>query len=1525
MLDLEKDPTPGDPDRVRSLARQLHDFADDVQDALRLVKGMAEEDAVLTMVGKTADVFRDEFSGVPKNLKKLKKSYDLAGDALAAYWPKLERAQALADKALVKGREAQADLASAKSRLSTADSWVTRATKEADKYKDDPGSAGKDVPKPDESKVRAATRDATNAKSAQTSAQSDVTSAQSALDAAKKMAADARQMREDAAREAKNKLEEASDAGIQNRAWYEEVGDWVSDNWDTIVTVCKVVVAVVGIIAMIIGGPILGAIVLIAALVVLADTLNKYRKGQASLWDVAFAALDCIPGMKGLTTLGGLAKGLKSAGTMGLKGMAKSLGGLAKNAKTAIADGAKGAYNRLSSKIKGCGDPVDPATGQMFLDDQDITLPGTLPLTFTRRSASGYRCGWWFGPSWSSTIDQRLEIDESNVVFVTEDGMLLAYPRPEGADLPVMPEAGPRWPLVRLDDNSYRISNPITGHSHQFAAPSEGLALLERITDRNGNTITFDYDENGTPLAIRHSGGYQLALAVNEGRVTTLSVTGAGEDNSDLAVRRYGYTDGNLTSVTNSSGLATEFTYDERLRITSWTDTNRCRYKYAYDAEDRCIAQGGEAGHMVNSFEYDVLDPAWPECRVTEITTAEEHTSRFVVNDNCQVIAEIDPLGGTVHTSYDAHHHLISSTDQLGYTTSAANNELGQPTEVTRPDGTVVHFTYSDLNLITAIDLPDGTTWRYAYDERGNCTAATDPVGRTAHSAYSAAGHATAVSDALGHTTEVRCNPAGLPMSVTDPTGAETAWQRDAFGRPVAVTDPLGHTTHFAWSPEGRLVGRTTPDGATEAWSYDGEGNCTSHTDQLGQVSRFEYTHFDLLAARSSPDGARSEFAYDASLRLTSVTNPQGLTWSYEFDSAGRLISETDFDNRTLIYTHDAVGRITSRTNAIGETITFERDAFGQIIRKNAAGSVTAFAYNLHGSLTRAAESDYELVLRYDDLGRLCSETANGRTVTYAYDAVGRRIRRITPSGATSTWIYDPAGNRTQLNASGRTVDFIRDSIGREIARSMGTNVTLAQAFDELGRLTDQSVTVAEAHPVQQRAYTYRADGNLVQLSDQQLGTRRFDLDPAGRITAVHAQNWTESYAYDAVGNQTQATWPHNHADHEATGPRAYTGTRITQAGRVRYEHDELGRITLRQKTRLSRKPDTWRYTWDAEDRLTSVVTPDGTLWRYTYDPLGRRTAKLRIAADGETVVERTEFSWDGTNLCEQTTTSEELANAVTLTWDHQGQRPIAQTERIAAGEAPQDEIDSRFFAIVTDLVGTPTELIDESGDIAWRTRTSLWGITSWASSSTAYTPLRFPGQYFDPETGLHYNFFRHYDPETARYVSLDPLGLTPGPNPLGYVNNPFVWIDPLGLSPCSPGTRDDALLALNRAEELQSLRNDYWMADVRGTTAVIGVFNSETRQFTRRIGINGDGPMPSGWQLGEGEEFVRAPGHAEEGILNSLGPNEHAVYGAASRNFCNDICLPQINVRGIEIGGQGVRGHMPQNSPYTLFWTRGD
>lgn len=182
------------------------------------------------------------------------------------------------------------------------------------------------------------------------------------------------------------------------------------------------------------------------------------------------------------------------------------------------------------------------------------------------------------------------------------------------------------------------------------------------------------------------------------------------------------------------------------------------------------------------------------------------------------------------------------------------------------------------------------------------------------------------------------------------------------------------------------------------------------------------------------------------------------------------------------------------------------------------------------------------------------------------------------------------------------------------------------------------------------------------------------------------------------------------------------------------------------------------------------------------------------------------DFTWDGTTLCEQTThTPGTDQSAITLTWDHQGLRPLTQTERKTAGDASQDEIDQRFYAIITDLVGAPTELVDEHGDIAWRTRRTLWGTTTWNRTATAHIPLRFPGQYHDPETGLHYNFYRHYDPETARYVAPDPLGLEPADNPSAYVHNPLTWTDPLGLTPCRElGLRQEAVDAIRKLENIK-------------------------------------------------------------------------------------------------------------------------
>lgn len=1026
-------------------------------------------------------------------------------------------------------------------------------------------------------------------------------------------------------------------------------------------------------------------------------------------------------------------------------------------------------------------DPVDLATGRMFLPQTDVTLAGALPMTFQRRVKSGYQCGRWFGTSWSSTVDQRLEIGAEGVIFVDEHGRLLEYPHP-APGVPTFPARGPRWQLDTALDGGYTITDASAGYVRHFAPyTTSATALLEQITDRRGHYITFEYEADGTPTVITHSCGYRLRITTDRGRITALHL--ACESGEETELVRYGYTNSNLTEVYNSSGQPLRFTYDERGRVTSWMDRNDCSYTYIYDNQDRCIHESGIKGHMRCSLEYGAPDPDTGES-ITKVTNSLGKTTTYTFSSRGQLIRETSPLGSTTQSVWDRYDRPVSRTDSLGRTTEFCHDTDGRLTEITRPDGQKLTASYNPLGLPETITGPGGSIWHQTYDEKGNRTSVTDPSGAETRYTYDEHGHPASVTDALGNTTHIKCDRAGLPIEITNPLGGITTYRRDAFSRITAIVDPIGSTTRLSWTIEGQLARRVAADGFEQSWTYDGEGNCITYTNPLGHMMRYEYTDFDLLAAQVSPSGVRQEFSYDTQLQLREVNNATGLKWNYDYDADGHLISETDFDGRTLTYKYDCAGQLTARTNALHQRITYDHDALGRVVTKNADGQVTTYAYDAAGRLLEASTPDATLIYGRDRLGRIKSESTNGRTLTFSYDSIGRRVHRTTPNGATSSWHYDSAGRRSSINISGKVFDLTHDAAGREVVRRFGDNITLTHSWDVVGRLTGQCLTTDADRPLIQRTYDYRGDGYLSSITDADSGTRTFVLDPAGRVTTVNAPDWTEHYAYDGAGNQTQASWPDSHPGTEAHGRRTYVGTRLVQAGKIRYEYDAQGRVVLRQKARLSRKPDTWHYEWDAEDRLTAVTTPDGTRWRYFYDAFGRRMSKQRLTSSGE-VAEQTDFTWHGSTLIEQTSTSVDLPNPIALTWDHDDLRPISQTERILAADGSQQVIDRRFFAIITDIVGTPSELIDESGAKAWYTRATLWGTTAWSADSTTYTPLRFPGQHFDPETGLHYNFRRYYDPETARYTSPDPLGLTPAPNPVTYVHNPHRWVDPRGLAPC--------------------------------------------------------------------------------------------------------------------------------------------
>ncbi|MFE7622842.1 putative T7SS-secreted protein [Streptomyces sp. NPDC057509] len=1378
----------GSPSEIRSTATHLKNL----QSSLDKVGGGLKGLDAAELKGKTADAFRESVSVEPPQWFKAADAFEKAAGALESFAGTVEWAQGQAQLAI--------------------DKWKagTKASEEAmDAHKEKCDTFNKAV-----DKYNALPADKRDPSTLPPRPGEFTDPGKSHMEEAQQLLAEARTQRNAAAETARTAVAAARDAAPKKPKYADQVADGLAEtqimNTHFVGGVAKGTAGLLNFVRTVnpmdpynVTHPAEYGLALnntAAGLVQVANDPWGAGKQMVTefMKDPAEGLGRLVPDLVLTAATGGGGAAVKGART------AKELADLAQDANKArrlIDDAPEGTHNRTDGQRTTTNtDPVDLASGRMFLPQTDVVLPGVLPLAFTRRVESGYTAGRFFGPSWSSTVDEHLEIDANGVIHVTDDGRLITYPHPVPG-LATHPETGTsRNVLTRDETGDYTITDPDTGLTRHFDAPhgtdpgEDGTAWLSEISDRNNNTITFDRTDDGTPLALVHSADYHLKLTTTDGLVTALALltpTANGDPTdppspvSALPVRTYGYTDGNLTTVTKPSGATLTLQYDDRRQITAWTDSNNRRYDYVYDEKNRVVAEGGGAGHLQVTLDHGEPDPATGH-RTTSLTTAQGQTTRHLIDGRSRVLATTDPLGNTMRFTYDQDGNQLTRTDPLGRTTVFTHDVHGRLSNIVRPDGTEIRREYDARGLLSTYILADGTRWHQTFDDRGNRTALTGPSGLMTRYSYDARGRCVSVTDAAGGTTEVLCDPAGLPLRLTDPLGATTSFQLDAFGRPVRSSDPLGAITEFKWSDDGELAARTGPGGATETWTYDGEGNRLTHTDAAGGTTRFEYTHFDLLSARTDPTGARHEFVHNAELRLTQVTNPQGLTWSYTYDAAGRLVSETDFDRRTLTYDADPAGQVVGRTNLLGERIDYAHDLLGRVVRKEVAGETTTYGYDSAGRMVKAAGPEGQLIYGYDRAGRVKTEMVDGRVMTYAYDAAGRRTRRVTPTGRSTTYGYDAAGHLTHLTAGAHHVSFTHDAAGREQQRVFGDALTLTSSFDQAGRLSAEQFSHGD-RTLRRRTYTYRADGHLTDLDDTLRGPCHFDLDGAGRVTSVSAAGWKETYAYDAAGNQAAASWPASHAGPEAVGPRSYDGTAITRAGRVRYEHDALGRIVLRQKVRLSRKPDTWHYTWDAEDRLIGVATPDGTRWRYSYDPLGRRTLKQRLAEDGRTVLEETRFIWDGNTLCEQTTTSRVVPHTVALTWDHRGVRPLAQSERILTPASSDAAIDERFFAIATDLIGAPTELIDESGGLAWSTRATLWGTTTWSRSSTAYTPLRFPGQYHDPETGLHYNVSRHYDPETARYLSPDPLGLAPAPNAVAYVANPHRWSDPLGLAPYEP------------------------------------------------------------------------------------------------------------------------------------------
>lgn len=1038
-------------------------------------------------------------------------------------------------------------------------------------------------------------------------------------------------------------------------------------------------------------------------------------------------------------------------------------------------------------------DPIATATGEFLLPADDLTLPGVLPLILARRHRSNYRFGRWFGATWWSTFDIRLVVDDDGVVVFAEDGMLLRFDHPE-VDVPTPCVSGQRRTLVRTDRGGYRMDAINTGISWHFApeTPLAGIdaalgnLAISATTDRHGNRIRFRWDDNGTPTAVEHSGGYRILVDTNADRIVSYAVIGA---DSVTTVREFDYTADMLTAVTNGLRGVTRFEYDDAGRIIRWVDDNGTWLINTYDTDGRVIAQRGIDGIRNADLAYAERPDATGSVTVITNSLGARRVEGFDVDHRPRTV--VDEVGGLTVTDFNIDRKPVRVTAADGSVTEYRYTPTGDVAAIRRPDGEMIRVSYAGPGQPSTIEQPGGARTQQTWDEHGNLVAATDPDGVRTEYTYSSSGAVIAIA-AGGGVTRVEADGAGLPVRVVDPHGAVTLIDRDTFGRPVRIVDPMGAVTAFRWTADGQPTGITFPDGTIEERAYDGEGNLLSHTNRAGFTTSYTYGPFDALASRTLPDGTVTRYTRDSELRLTEVTNPLGDTWAYAYDVAGRLIEQTDYNGARTRYRRDIVGRVSAVETATGALRTNAFDILGRLESVTTSGGAgRRFEYDLAGHIVGAETVGVDgRVWRIDsersDAGRLLREVSPTGTVDHRYDVHGRRVERHSSGGVTG-WEWDSTGRPVAMRVDDHLVDLRHDAAGRSTGFRVGA-VAVDRNFDVAGRLIEQ---ITQAHPtpllnlggpppeasvLRADRYGYRADGiptEHVATTGAGVDHLGYDLDAIGRVLAVDgADGPVERFAYDGLGNITTGgpagTDPNTH-------DREIHGTLLRRRGRTRYRYDAAGRLVSTVTTRISRQAATTTFTYDDFNQLVGVTTRDGERWRYTYDALGRRVEKVRKDNDSEP----TRFVWDGTYVVE------EHGPEHALRWTYQpgSHTPLTQI-RTTHSDLDQKEVDRQFHAIVADLVGTPSCLVEpDGGEPVGTATTTLWGTTTWTGEST---PLRFPGQYHDNETGLHYNLLRTYDPNTGRYLTPDPLGLAPAPNPNTYVNNPTAWFDPLGLAPCS-------------------------------------------------------------------------------------------------------------------------------------------
>lgn len=913
---------------------------------------------------------------------------------------------------------------------------------------------------------------------------------------------------------------------------------------------------------------------------------------------------------------------------------------------------------------------------------------------------------------------------------------------------------------------------------------------------------TFSYDSNGY-IASVSDWNTNLTRFLNDARGLPLVMTEAAGG----ALER---------SITN--------TWHDRFHLPLRIDRIGRRTDFSYDTNGNLLAR-----------------------RETDTTTGQTRTWMNSYDQFGRILARHEPrtdVNATTYFGYDNMGYLNAVTNPMGHIVGMINDERGLPLVTTDANGVTNLFTYDARGRMLTKTVSDGSTQavtRSTYDAVGQLTALTLPDGTFTGYEYNDAHMLIAVTNNLGESIRYLRDSAGNITNETfrNASGAivrVTTREFDALSRLRTRIGGATQTNRFAYDPNGNQTSAVNGLGHSSTNRFDSFNRLISSTDALTNTTRYQYGVEDDLQSVTDPRLLVTRYMRDGFLRLKQEVSPDRGTNFYTSDEAGNQTGQVDGRGVATVRTFDALNRAAGETfpdNPI-ENISYRYDE-------------TAGGNKGIGRLTGYSDETGETRLAYDVRGNLVRETREIGGATYAteynYDLADRLLAVTYPSGDVVSYRRDDIG-RIESVLYWRYNTFVTQTLATGIAYLPFGGISSLVYGNGLRRTNIHDldyrptgiVTASGSVNVQNLTLDYDAANNIRSIRDNlaEANSQAFSYDETDRLTEAAGNYGVPSYTYNGVGNRlTRRSGGVTEAyEYSPTANRL----EATVKGATRHNLAYTGSGNV---SRDSAKDLDFHY--GSRNRLNSLTRDTNLVARYKYSAFGQRLVKT--TANGTT-----HFHYDLENhlIAESSSDGTTIREYVWL-----GDVPLAQVESSGVAyyihpdhlNTPRlmtDAAQTLVWRSEEDPFGQPIFLamadagfdvsggfhlsIGEARDGRYVTENSATLDDDWTPVATNDAPftftdadalshsrrfyrvvfyprfqqvngivqnLRFPGQYFDAESGLHYNLMRDYDPSLGRYAQADSIGLIGGFNLYVYARqNPVLHTDPFGLRPLTLGEK---------------------------------------------------------------------------------------------------------------------------------------